>query len=231
MKILVTRPQPQAERTAAKLVAMGHEVLIEPMLRFEALNVRLDAAGDAAALAVTSAKAIEALDQNGLGARLLHLPVYAVGQATAKAAEALGFKTISYAGGDLDSLVEQIAARPPDGAVFYPAAVDRSGDLCAELAVHGVDCHMVEVYQMIAATGFSESTLAQIRAGNVDCALFYSARTIRCFMHLVNLENLSKFLNSMKALCVSKQVATQAQSFGEVFVAQTPCEDSLLALL
>ncbi len=59
MNILVTRPQPQAGKTAQKLIAMGHDVIVEPMLRFQPLTVDRDVAGDAKAIAVTSANAIE----------------------------------------------------------------------------------------------------------------------------------------------------------------------------
>jgi hypothetical protein len=35
VKLLITRPEPDAERTAGDLRAHGHDVLIAPMLRFE----------------------------------------------------------------------------------------------------------------------------------------------------------------------------------------------------
>ncbi|MFS8183116.1 uroporphyrinogen-III synthase [Pseudovibrio denitrificans] len=231
MKILVTRPQPQADKTAQKLVAMGHEVIVEPMLSFQPLTVNGDVAGDAKAIAVTSAKAVEALVFNGLVDKLQHLPLYSVGEATAKAAEASGFQKIICADGDVDSLGRLIAERNQDGPVFYPAAVDRSGDLAGQLEQQGIACRMVEVYQMAAATGFSGKTRDLIEAGTLDCALFYSPRTIQIFLSISNLEKTTVFLNSMKALCVSKRVAEQASSFGEVFTAKTPSEDGLFELL
>ena len=36
MTVLVTRPEPDNETTATALRAKGHEVLLSPMLRFEA---------------------------------------------------------------------------------------------------------------------------------------------------------------------------------------------------
>ncbi|WP_108819200.1 uroporphyrinogen-III synthase [Pseudovibrio sp. Alg231-02] len=231
MKILVTRPQPQADKTAQKLIAMGHEVIVEPMLSFQPLTVDGDVAGDAKAIAVTSANAIEALVFNGLVSQLQHLPLYSVGEATAKAAEASGFQEIICADGDVDSLGGLIADSKQAGPVFYPAAIDRSGDLAGQLEQQGIACRMVEVYQMAAATGFSEKTRELIAAGMLDCALFYSPRTIQIFLSLSNLEKTIVFLNSMKALCVSKRVAEQAGAFGEVFTAKTPREDSLFELL
>ncbi len=231
MKILVTRPQPQADKTAQKLIAMGHEVIVEPMLSFQPLTVRGDVAGDAKAIAVTSANAIEALVFNGLVSKLQHLPVYCVGEATAKAAEASGFQNVICADGDVDSLGSLIADSKQAGSVFYPAAIDRSGDLAGQLAQRGNTCRMVEVYQMAAATGFSENTRALIETERLDCVLFYSPRTIQIFLRLSYLEKTIVFLNAMKALCVSKRIAEQAGAFDEVLTAKTPCEDSLFELL
>ena len=231
MKILVTRPQPQADKTAQKLIAMGHDVIVEPMLSFQRLTVDGDVAGDAKAIAATSARAIEALVFNGLVSQLQHLPLYCVGEATARAAEASGFQKVFQAGGDVDSLSKLIVDSNQDAPVFYPAAVDRSGDLAGQLEQQGIACRMVEIYQMAAATGFSEKTREQIQSQTVDYALFYSLRTIQIFLSLSNLEKTTVFLNSMKALCVSKRVAEHAGAFGEVFTAKTPNEDSLLELL
>ena len=37
MRLLVTRPEPDNERTAAALRAQGHEVLLAPLLHIEAV--------------------------------------------------------------------------------------------------------------------------------------------------------------------------------------------------
>ncbi|KZL20667.1 uroporphyrinogen-III synthase [Pseudovibrio axinellae] len=231
MKILVTRPQPEADKTARRLVAMGHEVVIEPMLHFQPLSLCGGVAGDAKAIAVTSAKAIEALVFNDLVSSLQQLPVFCVGDATAKAAEFAGFHRVMRAHGDVDSLAKLIVESHLKGPFFYPAAVDRSGDLAGRLMQQGVACRMVETYQMVAAAKLSQITRDQLQAGGVDCALFYSARTVQAFLNVSNLEKTIVFLNSMKALCVSKRVAEHAASFGEVLVAKTPSEESLFELL
>ncbi|SDR31178.1 uroporphyrinogen-III synthase [Pseudovibrio sp. Tun.PSC04-5.I4] len=231
MKILVTRPQPQADTTARKLVAMGHEVVLEPMLHFQPLSLDEDVVGGAKAIAVTSAKAIEALAFNKLIEPLQLLPLYSVGEATAQAAKGAGFQNIMCAEGDVGSLANLIGEHSQQGPVFYPAAVDRSGDLSGQLAGLGVACNMVEAYQMSAASQLSAQTHRLITAGEIDCTLFYSLRTIQVFLSLCNLEKTTVFLNSMKALCVSNRVAEQTASFGEVFVAKTPSEDGLFELL
>ena len=41
MRLLVTRPEPDAARTAALLRARGHEVVLAPLLRIELLDFEL----------------------------------------------------------------------------------------------------------------------------------------------------------------------------------------------
>ncbi len=62
MKLVVTRPQADGERTAAALRAQGHEVLLAPLMRVEALPA--DLTGTWGAAIVTSANAPAALAGN-----------------------------------------------------------------------------------------------------------------------------------------------------------------------
>src|SRR5690554_2528591 len=78
-RILVTRPQPDADRTADHLRAIEIDPVIAPMLELRllpALGLEPDRYG---AIAITSANAIRALEASGQIADLVHLPVFAVG--------------------------------------------------------------------------------------------------------------------------------------------------------
>jgi len=55
MAVLVTRPHPDNEATAAALRARGFDVLLAPMLRFEALAFQDDADTRYGAVIATSA--------------------------------------------------------------------------------------------------------------------------------------------------------------------------------
>ncbi len=101
MTILVTRPQPDNERTGASLRARGFDVLLAPMLRFEPVPLRQQQLGeDYAAVIVTSANALRAVEAQLAGSGLLDLPLFAVGDRTAAAAREAGFGTVVSAGGD-----------------------------------------------------------------------------------------------------------------------------------
>ncbi len=59
---IVTRPQPEAERTAAALRRAGHAVEVAALLRIESIAAVELGSGPWSALAVTSANALRALD-------------------------------------------------------------------------------------------------------------------------------------------------------------------------
>ena len=63
MAVLVTRPHPDNEATAASLRARGFEVLLAPMLRFEPLAFQDDADAHYGAVIVTSANALRGIEQ------------------------------------------------------------------------------------------------------------------------------------------------------------------------
>src|SRR5260370_16778489 len=79
MAVLVTRPHPDDETTAASLHARGFDVLRAPMLRFEPVAVHEDMNARYSAVIVTSANALRGIEPHLKGHRMLELPLFAVG--------------------------------------------------------------------------------------------------------------------------------------------------------
>ena len=83
MAVLVTRPHPDDEATAAALRAKGFEVVLAPMLRFEPVAFHDDEDARYGAVVVTSANALRGiaphLQGSRQGSRLLKLPLFAAG--------------------------------------------------------------------------------------------------------------------------------------------------------
>lgn len=104
MTVLVTRPLRQARKLVAALEAVGAEPRLLPLIAIrppvEPAGVQLHAHRRAAAWLFTSVNAVAAAD-NMFSARHWQAPVYAVGEATAKALKQLGHE----------------ARRPPPDAV------------------------------------------------------------------------------------------------------------------
>ena len=151
MRVVVTRPQADTERTAAALRARGHDVLVAPLMRVEPIAV--DLGGEWSALAITSANAPNAIAGNPAHDTLVKLPLLAVGRRSAEAAQQAGFTDITSADGDVRELVRLIEAsrRKGEGPVLYLAGEDRAGDLVAELLARGMAVEMRVVYRAVTA--------------------------------------------------------------------------------
>src|ERR1700745_4269067 len=110
MTVLVTRPHPDNEATAATLRSRGFEGLLAPMLRFEAQAFQDDADARYGAVIVTSANALRGFEQHPSGQKLLKLPLFAVGEHTAEAARRVGFVNVMSAAGEVTGLREAVVA-------------------------------------------------------------------------------------------------------------------------
>lgn len=229
VRMLVTRPEPDASETAARLSALDIDAVIEPLLTARTLQTTLPPATGFAALAVTSANALRALHDRGELPRFLKLPVYAVGDRTAAVAQAMGFAQVVSAHGNLDALVRLLAKAGIGGPVLYPAARQQSGDLAKALAPHGVMVISAPVYDMQPAASLSEATRAALDGNSIAAALFYSRRTAETFVALTqNLRDKAR----LGMLCLSEAVAEPllGAHFVRVALADHPSEEAMLGL-
>src|SRR5215510_4131726 len=128
MRIVVTRPQTDGERTAKALRARGHTVLVAPLMRVE--PIAADLGGAWSAVIVTSANAPKAIENNPARDSLARLPLFAVGHRSAEAARETGFKDVVSANGDLRDLVRLIEVRRARerAPLLYLAGEDRAAD-------------------------------------------------------------------------------------------------------
>jgi uroporphyrinogen-III synthase len=92
MKLLIVRPRPGAEETAARARALGLEPIVAPLFETRPLDWVTPDPHRFDAILLTSANAAR-LGGDGL-LPLLTLPCYAVGERTAEAARAAGFADV-----------------------------------------------------------------------------------------------------------------------------------------
>ncbi|WMT92350.1 uroporphyrinogen-III synthase [Pelagibacterium sp. H642] len=230
--ILVTRPHPDAERTAAGLAALGLEPIVAPMLEARFTGADLPDAAPFAALAVTSANGVRALAAHPQGERFANLPVYAVGDHTAAEARAVGFERISAAGGTLDDLCAIILADKPAGPIFYPAPLHQSGDLAGRLAEAGIEVETRILYQMCAATVLPPGLDQRLIDGAIAGAVFYSRRTAEIFAGLVSGSQYEQVRRSLSCLCLSEKVAEPLVDahFPRIGLADAPSQEAMMTL-
>jgi uroporphyrinogen-III synthase len=232
MRIAVTRPLEDSERTAAVLRARGHEVLMAPLMQVETVKAAL--ATNWGAVIVTSANAAAALASHPARDGLIKLPLYAVGKRSADAARAIGFTDIVTAGGDLRDLLRIVSARRPDAKapVLYVAGEDRSGDLIGDLAVRGIAAELAVVYRAVAAP-FSAALVAALKAGEIDAVLHFSTRSAEIYLAGASEAGIAIQALDVRHLCLSAQIAEPLKAAGaaNVAVAARPDEAALIALV
>jgi uroporphyrinogen-III synthase len=232
MRILVTRPEPDGERTAAALRARGCEVMRSPLLRLEPVAADLGAGWDA--LTLTSANAARALAGHLRLTSLRTLPLYAVGSRSAEAARAQGFTHVTSADGNADDLVRLMTAQLRPGArVLYLAGEDRSGDLAGDLAAAGIEVQLRVVYRAVAVAEFPAEVRAALAAGRLDGVFHFSRRTAAAYVACAAQAELLEQALAPVQYCLSHQVAEPLAAAGgrDIRVAERPTEADLIELV
>jgi uroporphyrinogen-III synthase len=233
MLLLVTRPLPDAEDTAKRLSALGHEVLVQPFLRIVFAPPPRGLA-EPAALIVTSRNALRAMQAWPQAARWRGRPLFAVGKATVRAAAAAGFTDVRAGGGDAASLADAIRddLAPDAGPLLYPAARQRTGGLAEALAAAGYDVETVETYRAEVATLLDAAVRRALTEQALDGVLIYSRRTAEAFRAAVEAAGIYDPFNGMTCYVLSPEIGAALEGAGAaVKWPERPEEDLLLALI
>ena len=232
MRVVVTRPKADGERTGAALRARGHEVLLAPLMTVE--PIAADLTGAWSAVVVTSANAPGAIAGNPARARLLGLPLCAVGRRSAEAAKQAGFTDVSAAGGDVRGLVQLVAGRHAKASapLLYLAGEDRAADLVAELALRGIIADMRVVYRAVTAP-FPPELIAALKAGKVDAVLHYSRRSADNYVAGAKAAGIVDAALKPHHICLAAPVAAPlvVAGAGSIAIAPHPDEAALIGLL
>lgn len=237
MRLLITRPRDDAETLAAALAARGVETMIEPMLEIVSLPGPRIARDEYQAILFTSANGVRALVNRNRGelGDLAAVPVFAVGDATARAARDVGFAQVESAAGDVGSLASLVVARlePAAGPLLHIAASQLAGDLAGSLAAAGFTVRRSTLYEARQAQNLSPATIDALRHGAIDAVMFFSPRTAAAFVTLAQNAGVAPCLSAVAALCLSQAVAAAASavSWRVIVVAPRPDQAALLGCL
>lgn len=217
MRLLVIRPQPGADATAARIVAAGHEALLMPLFAVEPVPWEAPSAKDYNAILLTSANAVR--EAGPQLAALADLPAYAVGKVTAAAAEQAGLRvTLSGTAG-----VEELVRGLKEVRVVWLAGEDHS----AFTVPASVEVDLRVVYRSAALSVTSGFNGVVMQADHV---LLHSARAAERFSKLVTEHRLDQAAISIAAL--SENIAVAAgDGWESIHVAHEPTEAALLSCL
>lgn len=172
--VLITRPQPQADRLAQDLAGQGIRTLVSPLMRTEFPAVVLPE-GWFSALILTSEAGAQAVGQLRPG---LPPRAFCVGERTAAVARAKGLDAISL-GNTADQLL--VALRTETGPFLYLRGQQVSADISAILSARGQPAAEAVVYAQHPQNLTADARALLARPGPVVLPL-YSARSAGLFL-------------------------------------------------
>jgi uroporphyrinogen-III synthase len=232
MRLLVTRPQDDADKFASLLRARGHEPVVAPLMEVHFLaGPPIDLDGIQAVL-VTSANGVRAFTARS---SRRDLTVYAVGPQTAEAARQAGFILVVSAEGDSAALVETVAhqADPVKGTLLHAAGTETAGRVRQTLQAHGFRVEIAILYEARPTEVLPATAADGLRSENLDGVLLFSPRSAKTFACLVIAAGLSAHCARLVAFCISPATAEglNGLNFSRVAIAGAPNQEAILGLI
>jgi uroporphyrinogen-III synthase len=236
LRVVVTRPEISAARTAERLKLLGHDPVLLPLSR--AIHHRQVATQALvlphSALIVTSAEAFRALGGIDTGLKIdRDIQLFAVGEKTAAAARSAGFTNIHIGSGDGAGLAYLIDSKfeSPDRPLLYLAGKPRAESLENRLEELGLPVRVAEIYEMIPIDYHAEELRERLLTSQAQAVLLYSRENAARFFEIAEQHAVS--LPETAFLCISPRTAhaVPAAFRPHVRIAETPDENALFALL
>lgn len=227
--VLITRPEPGASETAARVAAIGLHPIVAPVLAIAVVTARLPAPDRIAAILLTSRNAVPAFGPAWHG----HA-VFTVGQATARQAQAAGFRVIRSADGDAGDLARLVVATqsPAAGILLLASGRGQGRPLAAALREAGFKVLHRIVYAAAPVAALSPAAVDALKQGSLT-SMFFSTETARHFVWLLQEAGLADTVRDSEAVAISRRVgvALGALPWRRIRVAVRPNQDEMLALL
>jgi len=208
-RIIVLRPEPGASETVARARQLGLDAIAIPLFGIEPIDWTAPDSSEFDGLFLTSANALRHGGAQLQG--LQGLPVYAVGEATAGAAERAGFNVVQAGSGGIEELVAEI---PGELRLLHLCGEDRK--------TTSANRHAITQIVVYRAKPIDSPPLAAIQGA---LALIHSPRAGRRLAELVHSRS------SIRVAALSRAAAQAAGPGWEAIeAADQPTDEALLAL-
>lgn len=235
LRIWISRPEPGATRSAARLRTLGHDPLIASIFEIAPTDAPLPD-GQFSGIVVTSGQAVPALVRSGLNRNLGgSRPIFAVGERTAESLRDAGLSDVVVGGGDAIGLARLVRKSLPAGAaLLHVAGLDRKDEPAATLEAAGFVVRVWAVYSARSLATLPRSVAFALSgsdpAGELDAVLHYSRRGARTAIDLTRMAGLEGAFRALNHYCLSEDVALPLVEVGIAahFVPAQPTEEALL---
>jgi uroporphyrinogen-III synthase len=200
--VLTTRPAADAARDINWLAEKNISAISAPMLKIWPLEPRFPDPETFEAVVLTSRHAAQLL----AGQRLVRLPCFCVGEATAQEAEKVGFTNITTGSGDGLGLKDAIISAGLK-SLYWPSAVNAGFNIAAALADDGIAVMRQHVYKAAEVEAFPPHALDALVRGDVAVVLAHSGRAGAHFTTMMVRNGLVAQLRSMMMIAISTRAA------------------------
>jgi uroporphyrinogen-III synthase len=225
MRVLVTRPTEQAFRTVKRVLALGHQPVLAPVLEIVPTGAAIpDGVFDF--VIATSAQAFAGWTP--LPA-LREVPIACVGEKTAEAARMLGF-TVEITAPRANILAERLTVGNGPKSVLYLAGRERKPLLEDCLRAAGWRLDIAETYEARPVAVWPPEVATSLNRGEIDAVLHYSPRSAALALGVIGCETASR----LSHYCLSPEIAAVCRVSAPVeriFTALQPDEAALMTLL
>jgi uroporphyrinogen-III synthase len=233
MNIWMTRAKPLAIGSAEALRARGHSVVIEPLLSVTFLKPDIDPQAFDAYI-FTSQNAVAAFTKAFASQGLC---AYCVGDATAKAAQDIGFTKALSAQGDTDDLCRLIVAHvAPEQNLLWVTSKAPASELDLRLKAKGFKVTKAEAYK-------TEILRPDLDWAQLNAVILYSPKAALALVDLMATQKQALVNPALSFVCISEAVALALRQglacpdhacqnlSPRLKIAKRPDEASLLAII
>ncbi len=225
-RVLLIRPLADALPLAKLLESKGVKSHLYPL--FEPHFLPLPPLKTPQGLIITSKNALRAIEGYE---ELKKVPLYVVGDQTARLAQDMGFSKVSSASGTSQELIELVLnhAHPQKGVLWHLSGEITKGNIANELRTEGFEAERHIVYHIQEAENFPETLLSDLQKEKISHVMFFSPHTTTIFVKLIIKNALEKHAFRMTALCLSHDVAEEAGSieWKKIWVSPQPTTQNM----
>lgn len=231
-RVLITRPQPGAARTAERLRKAGFDPVVLPLTIIKRLFFKLPS-GPFDGIVVTSAQALPLQDTSAL-VPFLGIPVLAVGETTAQAAKERGFSSVTVGTGAVDGVIGLAAGLlKPGGRLLYLCGRVRRPELEAALSDKGILIEAVETYDAMPLSYSGHELEAHLGNMPFDAVVLMSQQAATAFGALLEDQGYEQLFDKCAIVCFSARIASVCEKLPahQLLVTKQASEDSLMETL
>lgn len=229
LPIIVTRAEPGASETEARLQALRLNAVLAPMLTLHPRQSEpLPDLNDVAGLVFTSANGVRVFANREVERAL---PAWCVGPATAAAAHAAGFARVHESAGNAVDLANFISAntQPQARPLLHIANRAAAGTLKSELEAAGFSVTFAPLYEMRPASALPPAVSEILAREQTAIVLVHSQKGAAAFAELVS----DRPKDALIAVAISEPASEPLKPLDlqAIHFADAPNEDGLFSAL